>query len=430
MDLETYMGSKEVYGPETDLFNLPPTNISVVSGDYQQLTPTAALVGNQNGVIGFRIEKSNSFLDLRDTFLYVKARIVKRDGSAILADEIIAPGNLFLHTLFKEVKIKFNSTPVVSADGYYAYQAWMRNQLKVSAGAKESELSKEIYYKDTEPDDTSSTNYGFQKRLALAAGGKSFEMIGKIAHDIFEQERLIPNNVDVDIEFTRNTADFCLQTDSANTNDYRVDIQEMNLYVKRRVLEQDLFNSIQQKFKKGNLAKYPVARTAMRALPIFKGSRNCSTPSLYTGTLPRFMCLGVVDGSAESGNIKRSPFNFKNNSMSKLTITFNGQPALYRALECNFEDGEYLMAYNTLFGRNLPNVGNGITMQDYLKGNTLYVFDFNRAMPNELQGEQTGTVGLEMSFSKPVEELQTLVIMIQMQGLIEIDGSGRVEVTY
>jgi len=56
------------------------------------------------------------------------------------------------------------------------------------------------------------------------------------------------------------------------------------------------------------------------------------------------------------------------------------------------------------------------------------VFDFNRAMSNELQGEQTGTVGLEMSFSKAVEDIQTLVIiiMIQMQGLIEIDGTGRV----
>ena len=429
MELDTYVGSKEVYGPETDLFNLPPTNTSVTSGDYQQLTPTTALAGNNTGVIGFRIEKSNSFVDLRDTFVYVKARIVNSEGTPILATEKIAPGNLFLHTLFRDIKIKFNSTPVVSSDGLYPYQAWMRNLLKVSAGTKESELSKEIYYKDTDPDDMSSANGGFQKRLALAAGGKSFEMIGKISHDILEQERLIPNNVYVDIEFTRSNPNLCLQGD-VNNNAYRVDIQEMNVYVKRRVLEQGLYNSIQQKFKKGGLARYPVTKTSMRSLPIFKGSQQCSTGSLYTGTLPRFMCVGVVNASAENGNIKMSPFNFKHNNMSKLTITFDGQPVLYRALECNFENGEYLLAYNTLFGNNLPNIGNGITMQDYIKGNTLYVFDFNRTLPTQLQGELNGTVGLEMSFSQPLEELQTLMVMIQTQSLIEIDGAGRVEVTY
>ncbi len=47
----------------------------------------------------------------------------------------------------------------------------------------------------------SSAKTGFPKRLAPAVREKSFEMIEKTAHDIFEQELLIPNNVDV--EFTR-----------------------------------------------------------------------------------------------------------------------------------------------------------------------------------------------------------------------------------
>ena len=141
------------------------------------------------------------------------------------------------------------------------------------------------------------------------------------------------------------------------------------------------------------------------------------------------MCLGVVTGGAFGGKLSLSPFNFRHNNMSKLTITMNGQPILYRALECNFENGEYLMAYNTLFGKNFPTTGNGISMEDYLKGNTVYVLDFQRAMPNQLQGDLEGTVGVEMTFAKPMEGIHTLVIMMQKQCLIEIDKAGKVEVT-
>jgi hypothetical protein len=397
---------------------------------------------------------------------------------------------LFLHTLFKNVNVKFNERLVSSNNHLYAYQAWMRNLISTGSGSKESEMSKEMYYKDSDPDDFTDQNPGFKMRRQLTAGSKQFELIGRISDGLFEQARYIPNNVNVDIEFTRNNPKFCLSglvtpsriardaekspvpvkvtegtsnptivvdsvtadqavgilpsTDkkAANTpadqpaddspnvaqNEYRVEIDDMTFYIKRRSLEAGLFNTIQKKFNQGKLAMYPGTRTIMNTAVIQAGTMQYIHPSLSTGMLPQLICLGIVSSRAYNGSLDTSPFNFKNNNMSRLVLTINGQPVLYNTLECNFENKEYLLAYNTLFGKVSGKCGNGINMQDYLRGNTVYILDLGMATPKPLLGETEGTLGVEISFSDPLEEHQNLIIMSQSQSVVEIDKFGSVQI--
>jgi hypothetical protein len=478
MEIISFRASKEIYGPEVDLFNLPPTDISVVASNYQKISATTTVRENNNP-INFRISQSStSFLDLRDSFIHVKARILKSDGSNLLDTDKIAPCNLFLHTLFQNVNVKFNERLVSTSNNMYAYQAWIRNLISTSSGTKDSEMSKEMYYKDSDPDDFTDQNLGFKKRRQLAAGSKPFELIGRISDGIFDQTRYIPNTVNVDVEFTRNNPKFCLSglsipkrtaREAGNTpvsgngsedvtnppaadqpaavgsndenqadqptdnipstveNEYRVEIDDMSIYIKRRSLEAGLFNTIQKKFSQGKLAMYPVTRTVMNTAVIQAGTMQYINSSLSTGMLPQLICLGIVSSRAYHGKLDKSPFNFKHNNISRLVLTINGQPALYNALDCNFENKEYLLAYNTLFGRMTSKCGNGINMEDYVRGNTLYVLDLGRAVSKPLLGETEGTIGLEIRFSNPLEEHQNLIMMTQSQSLIEIDRFGSVQ---
>jgi len=151
----------------------------------------------------------------------------------------------------------------------------------------------------------------------------------------------------------------------------------------------------------------------MNTAVIQAGRMQYINSALSTGMLTQLLCLGIVSSRAFQGKLDKSPFNFKHNNMSRLVLTMNGQEALYNALDCNFENREYLLAYNTLFGRMTSKCGIGIKTKDYARGNTLYVLDRGRSVSKPLVGETEGTIGLEISFSNPLEAHQNLIIMTQ-----------------
>ncbi len=88
---------KYITNPYVDLFSEPPVDMSVTSGEYIKLQPIYRL--DDEAPVTFRIEKGGSgYLDLNDSFLYVKARILREDGTVLAANDVVATGNLFLHS--------------------------------------------------------------------------------------------------------------------------------------------------------------------------------------------------------------------------------------------------------------------------------------------------------------------------------------------
>jgi len=84
MEGPNFDGSELIVNPALDLFIVPPTDFGVIRSDYQQLLPTNQVKGREIP-ISFRIDKSLSgFLDLRDSFLYIRASIKHNDGSDLL----------------------------------------------------------------------------------------------------------------------------------------------------------------------------------------------------------------------------------------------------------------------------------------------------------------------------------------------------------
>ena len=407
-----------------DLFRAPPIDISVISGDYERISPQSSL--ENDGPITFRVEKgSGGYLDFNDSFLYLKAKIVKADGTAITTSDKVAPGNLFLHTLFQGMNVRLNDTIICNAMGLYPYQAWILKQLKSGTGLKESELTREGYYKETDPDDYKTTNTSFQKRLEQATGSKSIEYIGKICDGLFLQERYIPNNVAVSIELVKSDTKFCLSAEKEPTEKYKVQIEEILFYIRRRVLHPNLLRSIQQNFSRGKKCLYPLKTLYPIARPIREGTQNYITDTLFNGVVPEILYLGIVSENAFSGRFTKSPFNFKPYKLEKLVVTLDNVPVIYRSIQCNFKDSvkEYLLAYNTLFKASEGfATGNGISVEEYLNGNVLYVYDIQDS--TTIHGPKNGDLRLEISFTDPLAEHAMVILLAQYESLVEIDRDG------
>ncbi|GFT09034.1 uncharacterized protein F54H12.2 [Trichonephila clavipes] len=125
------------------------------------------------GPVEFLISGSGEdYLDLSQTQLYVKAKILKNDGKVLTDDDKIGPVNLFLHSLFSQVDISLNGRNVSSSNNTYPYRAILETILNHGYDSKTSQLSSEIYYKDTAGrmniyDDDKEPNEGFNKRASL-----------------------------------------------------------------------------------------------------------------------------------------------------------------------------------------------------------------------------------------------------------------------
>ena len=83
---------------QLDLFTVPPTQTSIEDGFFTEYRPISVLTSG--GPVEFCIAaESSNYIDLANTFLYVRALVTKADGTALAADTKITPKCNFLHTL-------------------------------------------------------------------------------------------------------------------------------------------------------------------------------------------------------------------------------------------------------------------------------------------------------------------------------------------
>ena len=85
----------------------------------------------------------------------------------------------------------------------YPYRAMLDTLLSYGEEAKTSHLESEMFYKDTtgamEDKGAEGENEGFQDRYRFCKENKNIEMMGRLHHNMFQQEKLLLNKVDINI---------------------------------------------------------------------------------------------------------------------------------------------------------------------------------------------------------------------------------------
>ena len=89
--------------------------------------------------------------------------------------------------------------------------------------------------------------------------------------DLFNQTRLLLNQVNVKLIFTRNTDAFCLM--AANNANVKIEIEELSLFVRRATLADHKYTEINATIAKQD-AKYFIPRVRVKAFTCASGQRN------------------------------------------------------------------------------------------------------------------------------------------------------------
>ena len=142
--------SCECLKSELDLFSVPPTQTSVENGNWIEYHPLTSV--GDDSPIEFEINgNGEDYIDLANTMLYVRAKVVRMNGNNIGDDTPVGPVNLFLHSLFSQVDISLNGTQVTTSTNTYPYRAMIETLLSYGNDAKTSQLTSALFYPD-QPD--------------------------------------------------------------------------------------------------------------------------------------------------------------------------------------------------------------------------------------------------------------------------------------
>ena len=94
--------------PQIAIFQTPPTNTAVQNIEWLEYQPLCINTGQSCSTLEFNVPGSGAhYFDLSRTRLYVKVKIVKKDGSNLPADAKVGPVNLMHSTLFSNADVTF-----------------------------------------------------------------------------------------------------------------------------------------------------------------------------------------------------------------------------------------------------------------------------------------------------------------------------------
>jgi hypothetical protein len=409
------------------LFSLPPTQTVIERGQWVEFHPLANV--SEGSPVEFNVSGSgDDYLDLSQTQLYVKAKILKSDGKPITDEIKVGPVNLFLHSMFSQVDISLNERIISSSNNTYPYRAMIEKLLNHGYDTKTSQLSSELFFKDTAgrmntfdvTDD--NPNEGFNKRAEMFKLSASVDMIGRLHLDIFHQERLLLNMVDMKIKLIRSKPEFCLLGDG----EFKVSLEYASLFVRKVRVSPGVVLGHAKSLEK-TTAKYPINRVLCKAYSIPAGNMSFVQDNIFTGQMPNRVIIACVDNDALNGDYKKSPFEFKHYNINFIGVYVDGQPVPHNPLQPNFDNNQFVRAYHNLF-TNTENKGLYLSRTEFSQGYSLFLFDLS---PDLCDGSHLNLIRhsnlrLEIKFGTALPQTVSLLVYAEFENLIEINKARNI----
>ena len=470
--------SMECVKSELDLFQPPPTQTSMEKGAWHEIPPASALTSG--GPLEFHVSGSgDEYVDLMHTMLYLKCKITTGDGQPIGTDEtnndnLVAPVNLFLHSMFSQMETTLNGKIIGHMNTLYPYRAMLETLLNFGQEPIDSHMQTSLFFKDTasnmdennprlvNPHDLVTYfdqgaagvsylkttiangetkfvpgpkygNGGLNKRWMFTRHNQWFDMVGPLHGDIFLQEKYLINGVDIGVRLMPSKAKFHFMS-PANNPDFAVQISDAALIVRKVKLSDSVFLAHHQALNRANLV-YPLTHSVLKSFSIPAGNLVGPSDNIFVGQLPTEIVVVFVDADAANGTYTKNPFNFKTMDIQQFMVKFDGVQVPSKPLTPYFNHerstGAFSRAYQSLFsgtGKLFSSRGSIIRMQDYPLGYAIFAFDFRADLGSRghYSLRRNGCVQIDVQFRVPLPNTINMIVLGEFDSFIEITRSREV----
>ena len=416
---------------ELDVFTVPPTQVVVKRGFWEEIQPINSI--SNDGPFKFRIPPDPNYIQLNKNFLYIQFRIKTPTVAPNTPVPDYAAINLIGKTFFKQVKCFIANKLIYDSSDKYAYRAFLETELNYGIDSKDSHVQSAFYYKENGMKIDTKDNESFKQRSVFFKDDAIVEVMAPLHIDLFLQDRYLINYIDLRIELHKNSDNFVLQCCEDAT--LQLEILKMKWYV-RKVEILDSVNLALESVMKTSTIKYPIRRVQMTNLHVANPARETPHVALFSGQLPRRIVFGCIEGDAYRGNIKKSPFMFKNFGITDVKVTSGGQTFPAQPLQLDFKNNVYITAFNQLFealDMARENKGNSINRLDYKNTHCLFAFDLTPDEDDNGHWDliKEGTTSIDIKFADKLPDSGVeIIVYAEFDNLLMIDKDRNVFFDY
>ena len=203
MENEEQQLQQEMMLGETNLFDPTLLQLGILNEFDREYAPQAAI--QKDMPIEFIIKgAAQHYIDLNNTRLKVKCKIVKPDGTAI-DGHYCGPVNNILHSMWQDVQVSLRGRTVSDPSNLYPYRAYLSTLLNYGEEVWKSRLLSEGWVSDIAKEvmndpNTDGANTSLTTRATWFEQSKMVCLIGRPHCDIFHQGKLLPPGIDMTVK--------------------------------------------------------------------------------------------------------------------------------------------------------------------------------------------------------------------------------------
>ncbi|KAA0716599.1 hypothetical protein E1301_Tti019191 [Triplophysa tibetana] len=411
------------------------TTTSIEKNTYIEVPPLSA-ISDSTPLEFFIAGTGEDYVDLNNTMLFLRLKITNPDGTDIADGAPVGLINYPGATIFSQVDVSLGDRLISQSSSTHPYRCIIELLTNYGKGSLETLFSAGLFYKDTaghmDTPDPAGGNHGLTKRAAFTNGSNVVQLLTPVHSDIFFQEKLMLNGVDIKIRMTRGKDEFCLMR--SDNVAYKLNILTASLFVKKVSVSPAVRLGHAQALL-STTAKYPMDRVCLKIFSIPVGSRVSTQENLFLGTLPKSIVLAMVDNDAFVGSYDKNPFAFKNYDLEFLAIYVDGQQHPAKPLQPEYENGSAVREFYQLAlasGRHLKNQSLSIDREEFLFGYTIYMFNLtpDSECSQHISLIKSGNIRLEARFRQPLPRTINLLLYATFDSVLEVSNRRQILVDY
>ena len=430
---------------DLDFSFVPPTDTTIVKNYYEKVEPTASA---NSSTVEFALKaKHKDFISLKNSFIKVSAKIMKAGkviptapavGAAVPDESKVFPINYFGATMFKNVKVSIGGVRISDSNDLYPYKSFFEYLLSYDPEVAEKTGGLSLWYKDTKEFDEVNTvvgtahNSGAAKRFDRTKYGKIFEMSTRVHDDLFCQNKLIPGEVGLTIEFDRADVEFCLMAKRGGEK-YMVEIQDISLMVKRYRVTDEYYDTFMKERRMNYQIKYPMRKVEMKYVTFGPQKSILQAPHIVNNTpLPKRVIVALVHLDGFSGNNNHNPINFPHFKVREVELKVNDGGTPFYQYEVDYPNDQYNMAYLAMLksgGDMFRNDPINISLEEFKNGAAIYCFDIskNGVDSETFELSENGSLSLTFKLEEELNHGVAAVIYLEFDEILLLDQNNMIK---
>ena len=431
-----YIKSMEALPSSLHIWDPTPTQTAIEETRAMEIYPTSAI--ESSDTISFIIPALEKYM-LDKVDIVTELRVLTNDGGNPDARSNVSTAPHLAAALWRNVNVTIGNVSMCqSFDNSYAMFKFWDTAIHNRSGSHPILADKEglrldsvhtkansenvAYFQAGDPE-PAAVNANGRLRAEKIQQGRKRLLISPFDIPIFNQDKLLPTNLEIRVSLTKNPSEFILLSAADDTS--KVKLDKVSLRCTFQKPSQVVLSLIEERLAKEN-AIYHADRKIMSLHPITAGATEVIFDNVFSGgPLPYYALIGVQDRAALGANRTKNPFTLR--PMKSVQLFVNGREHFPAPVEQTVHDKGLM--YNAFLEQSgFMNQGDTL-LQHYWDAYPAMAFDLT---PDASQNQhslnlvKSGTARLVIGFEAAAGANQVLMVLAWYEQIMEVSSDRQV----